>query len=86
VEAARLLSVPPVVLTNPFPHNHHMASSSSNARNVASGSQSPPTQDSDRLCINMVKSEVNVATRSRDYSSLQTVLGLESPPSLEMPL
>jgi hypothetical protein len=76
----------PSVLTNPFPHNQHMASSSSNARNVASGSQNPPTQDNDHLCINMVKSEVNVATRSHDYSSSQTVPGLESPPPLEMPL
>jgi hypothetical protein len=56
------------VLTNPFPHNQHMASSSSNVGNVASGSQNPPTQDNDRLCINMVKSQVNVATRSGDYS------------------
>jgi hypothetical protein len=74
------------VLTNPFPHNQHMASSSSNAKNVASGSQNPPTQDGDHLCINMVKYEVNVATRSHDYSSPQTVPGLESPPPPETPL
>jgi hypothetical protein len=87
VEAARLLSLPPTVLTNPFPHNQHMASSSSNARNVVGGSQNPPTQDGDHLCINMVNSQVNVATRSHDYSSSQTVPGLESPPPpSEMPL
>jgi hypothetical protein len=34
----------------------------------------------------MVKFEVNVATPSHDYSSPQTVLGLESPPPPEMPL
>jgi hypothetical protein len=44
------------------------------------------TQDGDHLCINMVNSQVNVATRSRDYSSPQTVPGLEYPPPLEMPL
>jgi hypothetical protein len=74
------------MLTNPFPHNQHMASSSSNAGNVASESKNTPTQDGDRLCINMVKSEVNVATQSRDYSSLQTVPDIESPPPLETPL
>jgi hypothetical protein len=40
----------------------------------------------DHLCINMVKYEVNVATRSHDYSSPQTVPGLESPPPPETPL
>jgi hypothetical protein len=60
VETARILSLPPLVLTNPFPHNHHMTSSSSNAENVASGSQNPPMQYGDHLCINMVKYEVNV--------------------------
>jgi hypothetical protein len=63
-EVARILSLLPIVLTNPFPHNHHMVLSSSNARNVASGSQNSPTQDDDHLCINMVKYEVNVATQS----------------------
>jgi hypothetical protein len=85
-ESARLLSLPPIVMTNPFPHNQHMASSSSNVRNATSGSQNPLTQDDDHLCINMVKSVVNVATRSRDYNSPQTVSGLEFPPPLETPL
>jgi hypothetical protein len=62
VEASRLLSLPLVVLTNHFPHNQHMASSSSNVENVVSGSQNSPTQDDDYLCINIVNSEVNVAT------------------------
>jgi len=62
VEAARLLSPSPVVLSNPFPHNQDMASSSSNYGNVVNGSKNPPTQYSDHLCINMVKYEVNVAT------------------------
>jgi hypothetical protein len=86
-EVARLLSLPPTMLTNPFPHNQHMASSFSNAENVVGGSQNPPTQDSDHLCIKMVLSQVNVATHSRDYKSSQTVPGLESPPPLlEAPL
>jgi hypothetical protein len=34
----------------------------------------------------MVKSQVNVATRSHDYNSSHDVPGLESPPPLEMPL
>jgi hypothetical protein len=57
-----------------------MASSSSNARNAAGGSQNPSLQDGDHLCINMVDAKVNVATRSRDYSSSQAIPGLESPP------
>jgi hypothetical protein len=76
MEAARLLSLPPDVLTNPFPHNQHMALISSNARNATSGSQNPPVQDGDCLCINMVKSQVNVATRYCDYSSSQDVPGI----------
>jgi hypothetical protein len=62
MEFARILSLPPAVLTNPFPHNQHMASISLNAKNAASGSQNPPTQYNDHLCINMVKYEVNVST------------------------
>jgi hypothetical protein len=85
-EAAKILSLPLIVLMNPFPHNQHMALSSSNVGNVASGSQNPPTQDNDHLWINMVKYEVNIATRSRDYSSPQNVPSLESPPPLETPL
>jgi hypothetical protein len=76
VEDERLLSLPPIVLTNHFPHNQHMDSSSSNAINVAGGSQNPPGQDGDCLCINMVNSQVNVATQSRDYSSPQTLPSL----------
>jgi hypothetical protein len=55
-EATRLLSLVPSVLTNPFAHNQHLASSSSNAKNASGGSQNPPPQDSDHLCINMVNS------------------------------
>jgi hypothetical protein len=63
------INLPPAVLTNPFPHNQHMASSSSNAENAPGGSQNPPSQDGDRVCINMVDAKIDVATRSRDYSS-----------------
>jgi hypothetical protein len=41
VKDVRLLSIPLVVLMNPFPHNQHMASSSSNVGNATSGSQNP---------------------------------------------
>jgi hypothetical protein len=37
-EVVMILSLLPVVLTNPFSHNQHMASSSSNAKDVTSGS------------------------------------------------
>jgi hypothetical protein len=47
VEAVRLLSLPPVVLVNPFPHNQHMDSSSLNDENAVSGIQNPPMQDDD---------------------------------------
>jgi hypothetical protein len=57
------------MLTNPFPHNQHMDLSFSNAENVVSGNQNPPMHEGDCLCVNMVKSQINVATRSRDYSS-----------------
>jgi hypothetical protein len=58
----RLLSLSPIILTNPFPNNQHMASSSLNTGNVAGGSQNLSLQDDDRLCINMVNVKVNVAT------------------------
>jgi hypothetical protein len=64
-EAVRILSQSPSMLTNPFPHNQHLASSSSNARNVAGGGQNQQSQDGDHLCINIVDVKVNVATRSR---------------------
>jgi hypothetical protein len=63
-EAARILNLPPVVLKNPFPQNHHLTLSSSNARNVSGGSQNPPSQDGDRVCINMVDVKIDIATRS----------------------
>jgi hypothetical protein len=86
-EAVRLLNLPPVVLTNPFPHNQHLASSSSNAENASDGSQNPPSQDGDRVCINMVDAKIYIATRSRDYSSSKASTGLEAPPPpLEMNL
>jgi hypothetical protein len=72
----------PVVLTNPFPHNHHMASRTSNTRNASSGIQNPSTHEGGHLCVNMVKSHIDVATRSRDYGSSQTIIGPESPPPL----
>jgi hypothetical protein len=86
VEAAKILSLSPAVMTNPFPNNQHMASSSSNGENVVSGIQNPQTQDDEHLCINMVKCKVNVDTQSRDYSSPLIVLGIESPPPSEIPL
>jgi hypothetical protein len=86
-EVTRLLSLPHVVLMNPFPHNQHMASISSNAENAASGSQNPRLQYGNRLCINMVDVKVNVSTLSQDYRSKQDNIGLESPPPpLEMTL
>jgi hypothetical protein len=57
-EATRLLSQPPVVMTNQFLHNQYMASSSSNSKNVASGNQNPPTHEGDRICVNMVKYQI----------------------------
>jgi hypothetical protein len=79
-EATRLSSQSPVVLTNPFPHNQHLASSSSNAGNADGGGQNQQSQDGDRLCINMVDAKANVATQSRYYSSKQTIRSIESPP------
>jgi hypothetical protein len=64
-----------------------MASSSSKSGNVVGGSQNPLSQDNNHLCINMVNSQVHVATWSRDYSSPKNAPGIESlPPPLNMPL
>jgi hypothetical protein len=84
-EAARLLAQSLTMLTNPFTHNHHLASRSKNTRNVTIGGKNQHSQHGDRLCINMVDAKIDVATRSRDYSSKQTIPSLESPP-LEMTL
>jgi hypothetical protein len=79
-EAMRLLNLPPVMPMNPFPHNHHLASSSSNVVNAPSGSQNPLSQDGDRVCINMVDAKIYIATHSRDYSSSKASIDLEAPP------
>jgi hypothetical protein len=68
-EASRLLSQPHTVLTNPFPHNQHMASGSTNIGNASSGSQNPSIHEGDHVCFIMVKSHIDVATRSHDYGS-----------------
>jgi hypothetical protein len=73
VEVVRILYLPPSMLMNPFPHSQHMASSSSNNRNVTGGSQNPLLQDGDHLCINMVDVKFYVATLSRDYISSQAI-------------
>jgi hypothetical protein len=84
-EASRLIAQHPVVLTNPFPHNQNMTSGASNTRNASSGSQNPSAHDGGHQCINMVRSEISVATRTHDYGSSQPVLGPEPPPP-ETPL
>jgi hypothetical protein len=63
-----------------------MASGTSNTANALSESQNPLTHECGHLCVNMVKSPIDVANRSHDYSSSQTVVGLDSPPPLETPL
>jgi hypothetical protein len=68
------------VLTNPFPHNHHLASSSSNAGNATGGGQNQQSQDGNRVCIDMVDEKIDIVTQSQDYSSKQTIPSLESPP------
>jgi hypothetical protein len=68
------------MLTNPFPHNQHLASNSANAGNVPGGSQNPPSQDDDRVCINMVNAKIDIATCSRDYGSSKASTILEAPP------
>jgi hypothetical protein len=80
MKAARILNLLPDVLTNPFPQNHHLASSSSNTENLLGGSQKPPSQDGDCVCINMVDMKIDIATRSQDYSSSKDSIGLEAPP------
>jgi hypothetical protein len=47
VEAVRLLSLPPVFLMNPFPHNQNLALSSSNPGNVVGGSKNLSLQYGD---------------------------------------
>jgi hypothetical protein len=69
MKAARLLNIPPTMLTNHFPHNQHLASSSSNAENAPGGSQNPPPQDGDQVSINMVDAKIDIATHSQDYGS-----------------
>jgi hypothetical protein len=47
----------------------------------------PPSQDGDRVCINMVDAKIDIATHSRDYGSSKSITSLEAPPPpLEMNL
>jgi hypothetical protein len=64
---------------NPVPHNQHLASSSSNSGNEAGGGKNQQSQDGDHLCINVVHAKIDLAPRSPDYGSKQTIPGLESP-------
>jgi hypothetical protein len=80
VEAARILNLSPAVLTNPFPHNQQLALTSLNAKNASSGSQNPPSQYGDHVCINMVDVKIDIATCSRDYISSKVSTSLEVPP------
>jgi hypothetical protein len=79
-EAVRLLKPPSAVLTNPFPRNQHLASRSSNTENATGRRENPPSQDGNHACIKMVNAKIDIATRSRDYSSSQANSGLEAPP------
>jgi hypothetical protein len=76
----RILNLPSTVLMNPFPHNQHLALSSSNTENVPGGIQNPPSQYGDCVCINMVDAKIDIATRSRDYSSSKSSTSQEAPP------
>jgi hypothetical protein len=87
VEAVKILNLSPAVLTNPFPHNQHLASSSLNTENASGGGQNPSSQDDDRVCINMVDATIDIATRSRYYNSSKASTILEArPPPPEMNL
>jgi hypothetical protein len=79
-EAPRLLNISPTMLTNPFPHKHHLASSSLNTGNASGGSQNPSSQDDDHVCINMVGATIYIATLSQYYGSSKASTSLEAPP------
>jgi hypothetical protein len=81
-EASRLIAQHPVVLDNLFPHNKNMTLGVSNTINTSSGGQNPLVHDGGHQCVNMVRSEISVANRTRYYGSSQLVLGTE-PPLLE---
>ena len=78
----RLLNLLPTMLTNPFPHNYHLTSSSLNTGNASGGSKNPPSQDGDHVCINMVDAKIDIATLSRDDTSSKDSTSLEAPPPL----
>jgi hypothetical protein len=80
MDAMMLFNLLPAVMMNSFSHNQHLASSFANTGNVAGGSQNPPLQDGDHVCINTVDEKIDIATRSLDYGSLQANTGLEDPP------
>jgi hypothetical protein len=54
-----------------------------NTENGSSGSQNPLAHEGGHLCVNKVKSYIDVATQSHDYGYSQTILGLESTPPPE---
>jgi hypothetical protein len=85
-QSSRILSQPPIVLTNMFPHNPHMDSETSDTGNASNGSQNPLPHEGGHLCINMAKSNIDVSTQSHDYSSSQTFIAPKSPPPPKTPL
>jgi hypothetical protein len=69
----------PTMLTNPFPHNQNMTSCTSNIRNALGGGQTPSAPDAPHQCMNMVRSEISVAARTRNYSPPHPSLGTDPP-------
>ena len=67
-----------------LPHNQNMTLRTSTTGTSSGGNQNPPAMEGVNSCINMM-SIFHIATRSRDYCSLQPNMGKEPPP-LEIPL
>jgi hypothetical protein len=63
-----------------------MASGTSNTGNESSGNKKPLAHEGGHFCVDIIKSQIDVATRSRNYGSSQNVLGPEPPPRPETPL
>jgi hypothetical protein len=60
----------PVVLTKPFPQGQNIMQNASKKPNVARGNQGSPMQESGTSNVYMMKLDLHLQIRARDYGNI----------------
>jgi hypothetical protein len=64
-----LMQQQPVVLTNPFPQGQNLMQGTSSTPNMDGSNQGTPMSESRTSNVYMMKSDLNLQTRARDYEN-----------------